>query len=119
MTDMLTYVVDVVEMPADVRELMSTMLSEAPAAEGGCIILDGEEAEEAMFVEFVNMQFETARIQDGLDEPDIVQDFEDNPEYDEVLFQQYLNKACCTCGGPCEPGACEVLTGDEWGVYYG
>jgi hypothetical protein len=111
MTDLQTYVVD--EIPADVRVVMAQMLSDTVTRDG-CLII-----EEDTWEQFVNAELETARIQDGLDEPDIVQDFEDNPEYDEVLFQQYLNKACCTCGGPCEPGACEVLTGDEWGMYYG
>jgi hypothetical protein len=113
-----TLVMEVVEMPADVRKLIAATLVDAEA-ENGCLILEGDEADEAAFVEFVNMQLETARIQDGLVEPDLDQahadlDYEGDRECDEMLFQRYLNESCRTCGGPCEPGVCEVLTAGEW-----
>ena len=118
MTDMLTNVVDVVEIPADVRAMMVQMLSDA-AAQDGCLIVKVDTWEQ-----FVNCELETARIQDGLNAPDIslvIDDlaYEGEPEFNETLYQRYLEESCRTCSGPCEPGVCEVLAGNEWGVYYG
>jgi hypothetical protein len=118
MTDMLTYIVDVVEMPDEVRDLMAEMFGDA-VAQNGCLII-----EEDTWEQFVNEQLETARIQDidaGLGVEQVFDDpvYVDNPEYDEMLFHQYLATACCNCGGPCEPGTCEVLTENEWSVNYG
>ena len=107
-----TYVVD--EIPVDVRMLMAQMLSDA-AAQDGCLIVEVDPWEQ-----FVNCELETARIQDGLNTPDIGQvAYEGDPEFNETLYQRYLEESCRTCGGPCEPGACEALAGNEWGVYYG
>jgi hypothetical protein len=105
---MQTYYVDAI--PAEVRVLMAQMLRDASSQEG-CLII-----EEDTWEQFVNCELETARIQDGLDQPDMDQvladlAYEGESEFNEALYQHYLEESCRTCGGPCEPGACQVLTG--------